>query len=182
MVDGVLLLVDASEGPLPQTRFVLRKALEQGDPVILVVNKVDRDDARIDEVVEAVYELFLDLEADEEQIDFPIIYASARQGWATLEENATGTDLDAAARDRDLARSGARAATRTRRFRRSSRTSTRSPYHGRLAVCRIERGTLKQAQQVAWIRRSGEVKNVKIAALYCDGGHRADRGRRGRGR
>ena len=93
MVDGVLLLVDASEGPLPQTRFVLRKALEQGDPVILVVNKVDRDDARIDEVVEAVYELFLDLEADEEQIDFPIVYASARQGWATLEENTTGSDL-----------------------------------------------------------------------------------------
>src|SRR5215211_2750656 len=82
MVDGVLLLVDASEGPLPQTRFVLRKALEQRLPLILVVNKVDRPDARLGEVVDAVYALFLDLDADEEQIEFPIVYASAREGWA----------------------------------------------------------------------------------------------------
>ena len=93
MVDGVLLLVDASEGPLPQTRFVLRKALEQGLPVILVVNKVDRDDARIDEVVEAVYELFLDLDAGDDQIDFPILYASARNGWASTEQGVEGDDL-----------------------------------------------------------------------------------------
>src|SRR5438477_747654 len=84
MVDGVLLLVDASEGPLPQTRFVLRKALEQGLPVILVVNKVDRPDARIGVVVDEVYELFLDLDADERQIDFPIVYADARAGTASL--------------------------------------------------------------------------------------------------
>src|SRR3954447_3038865 len=89
MVDGVLLLVDGSEGPLPQTRFVLRKALEQRLPLILVVNKVDRTDARIGEVVDAVYELFLDLDATEEQIEFPIVYASARQGWATLDPEAT---------------------------------------------------------------------------------------------
>ena len=82
MVDGVLLLVDASEGPLPQTRFVLRKALEARLPVVLVVNKVDRADARIDEVVHEVEELFLDLDADEHQIDFPILYANARAGWA----------------------------------------------------------------------------------------------------
>ena len=82
MVDGVLLLVDASEGPLPQTRFVLRKALENRLPVILVVNKVDRPDARIAEVVDEVYELFLDLDADEEQIDFPIVYCNARAGRA----------------------------------------------------------------------------------------------------
>src|SRR5215203_1165390 len=93
MVDGVLLLVDASEGPLPQTRFVLRKALEQRLPLICVVNKVDRRDARIDEVVEAVYALFLDLDADEEQIEFPIVYASAREGWATLDAEARGEDL-----------------------------------------------------------------------------------------
>ncbi len=93
MVDGVLLLVDASEGPLPQTRFVLRKALESRLPVILVVNKVDRPDARIQEVVDEVYELFLDLDADETQIDFPIIYANARAGWASLDPDAEGSDL-----------------------------------------------------------------------------------------
>src|SRR3954451_20956667 len=85
MGDGALLLVDASEGPLPQTRFVLRKTLEAGLPVILVVNKVDRPDARIDEVVDAVYELFLDLDADESQIEFPIVYCNARAGRASLE-------------------------------------------------------------------------------------------------
>src|ERR1700752_2133457 len=93
MVDGVLLLVDASEGPPPQTRFVRRKALESRLPVILVVNKVDRPDARIAEVVEEVYELFLDLDADEEQSEFPIVYTNARAGWAALEEGAVGSDL-----------------------------------------------------------------------------------------
>src|SRR6201986_2386183 len=93
MVDGGLLLVDASEGPLPQTRFVLRKALEAHLPVILVVNKVDRPDARIGEVVDEVYELFLDLGADDEQIDFPIAYTNAKAGWASLEEGVEGTDL-----------------------------------------------------------------------------------------
>ena len=93
MVDGVLLLVDASEGPLPQTRFVLRKALEARLPVILVVNKVDRADARIDEVVHEVEELFLDLDADEHQIDFPILYSNARAGWASTEPGVDGTDL-----------------------------------------------------------------------------------------
>ena len=93
MVDGVLLLVDASEGPLPQTRFVLRKALEARLPVILVVNKVDRPDARIAEVVDEVYELFLDLDADEEQIEFPIVYCNARAGRAGLEADALAGDL-----------------------------------------------------------------------------------------
>src|SRR3954447_6711504 len=93
MVDGALLLVDASEGPLPQTRFVLRKALERRLPLILVVNKVDRPDARLGEVVDAVYALFLDLDADEEQIEFPIVYASARGGWATLDAETRGEDL-----------------------------------------------------------------------------------------
>src|SRR6201995_4539327 len=84
MVDGVALLVDASEGPLPQTRFVLRKALQQNKPVILIINKVDRADARIAEVVDETYELFLDLDADEHQIEFPIVYASAKAGRASL--------------------------------------------------------------------------------------------------
>src|SRR4051794_13970426 len=93
MVDGVLLLVDASEGPLPQTRFVLRKALEGRLPVIVVINKVDRPDARIGEVVNEVYELFLDLDADDEQIEFPVVYTNARDGWAALEAGGEGTDL-----------------------------------------------------------------------------------------
>src|SRR4051794_3914245 len=93
MVDGVLLLVDASEGPLPQTRFVLRKALEAQLPVILVVNKVDRPDARIEEVVNEVYELFLDLDAADEQIEFPVVYTNARAGWASLTEGEEGADL-----------------------------------------------------------------------------------------
>ncbi len=97
MVDGVLLLVDASEGPLPQTRFVLRKALEARLPVILVVNKVDRPDARIAEVVDEVYELFLDLDADEDQIEFPIVYTNARAGWASLDRRRRGHRPQAAA-------------------------------------------------------------------------------------
>src|SRR5271157_4469846 len=94
MVDGVLLLVDASEGPLPQTRFVLRKALEARLPVVLVVNKVDRPDARVDDVVHEVESLFLDLDADEHQIEFPIVYTNARAGWASTEPGVEGTDLE----------------------------------------------------------------------------------------
>src|SRR6187551_2025700 len=93
MVDGVLLLVDASEGPLPQTRFVLRKALEARLPIVLVVNKVDRPDARPRAVVDEVYELFLDLDASEEQIEFPIVYCNAKAGRASLDPSAPGTDL-----------------------------------------------------------------------------------------
>src|SRR6202034_932822 len=93
MVDGVLLLVDASEGPLPQTRFVLRKALEARLPVILVINKIARPDARINEVVDEVYELFLDLDADESQIDFPIVYTNAKAGQASLDPTLPGDDL-----------------------------------------------------------------------------------------
>ena len=94
MVDGVLLLVDASEGPLPQTRFVLRKSLEARLPVILVINKIDRADARIKEVVDEVYELFLDLDADDDQIDFPIVYTNARTGTSTTDTEMPGANLD----------------------------------------------------------------------------------------
>ena len=165
MVDGVLLLVDASEGPLPQTRFVLRKALEQRLPVVLVVNKVDRPDARPEEVVNEVYELFLDLDADESQIEFPIVYANARAGHAgtgpddlapnlgplfdTLRETipppsydpdhplqALVTNLDA------------------------------SPYVGRLALLRIHHGTLRKGAQIAWCRANGTIENARVTELY----------------
>src|SRR5437763_301396 len=94
MVDGVFLLVDAAEGPQPQTRFVLRKTLEARLPVILVINKVDRPDARVATVVDEVYELFLDLDADHDQIDFPIVYANAREGWASLDPAVEGQTLE----------------------------------------------------------------------------------------
>ena len=169
MVDGVLLLVDASEGPLPQTRFVLRKALEQGLPVILVVNKVDRDDARIDEVVDAVLELFLDLDASDEQIDFPTLYASARNGWATVEQGVEGGDLvplfeaileHVPAPGRDEA--GPLQALVT--------NLDSSPYHGRLAICRVERGVLRQGQALTLLTRDGEAQSAKVAALYVSEG------------
>jgi GTP-binding protein len=169
MVDGVLLLVDASEGPLPQTRFVLRKALEAGHPVVLVVNKVDRPDARTGEVVDAVYELFLDLDAAEDQIEFPILYASAKQGWATREEGAEGENL--APLFETLVESipppggdpGAPLQALVTNL-------DSSPYHGRLAVCRVHNGRIRQGEQVAWCRRSGEVERAKVTALHLTEG------------
>ena len=137
MVDGVLLLVDASEGPLPQTRFVLRKALEARLPVVLVVNKVDRPDARIDEVVDEVYELFLDLDADEDQIEFPIVYCNARAGRASLDPRTTrATDLEPLL-DLLLEHVPRRSTTPTTRCRPTSPTSTRRPTSGasRSAAC-----------------------------------------------
>ena len=118
MVDGVLLLVDASEGPLPQTRFVLRKALEQQLPLILVVNKADRPDARLAEVVDAVYDLFLDLDADEDQIEFPIVYASAQGGMGDARPRLAGRGPGAAVLDPGRGRSRRPAATPPRRSRR----------------------------------------------------------------
>jgi GTP-binding protein len=169
MVDGVLLLVDASEGPLPQTRFVLRKALEQRLPLICVVNKVDRRDARIDEVVDAVYALFLDLDADEEQIEFPIVYASAREGWATLDADARGADLSplfTTLFERIPAPSGDPEAP----LQALVTNLDASPYHGRLAVCRVHRGTIRRGTDVSWCRRDGSVERARIADLYVTEG------------
>jgi GTP-binding protein len=169
MVDGVLLLVDASEGPLPQTRFVLRKALEQQLPLILVVNKADRPDARPAEVVDAVYDLFLDLDATEDQIEFPIVYASAKEGWATLDLSSPGGDLGplfstlAAAIP---APSGDPAAPLQARVT----NLDASPYYGRLAVCRVHRGTIRRSAEVAWCRRDRSVSRGRIAALYVTEG------------
>src|SRR3954452_2692363 len=148
MVDGVLLLVDASEGPLPQTRFVLRKALEARLPVILVVNKVDRPDARIGEVVDEVYELFLDLDADESQIDFPIVYTNARAGWASLEEGTHGADLKPLF-ETLLEHIPAPQYEDGHPLQALVTNLDASPYVGRLALCRVLHGTLRRGAQVA---------------------------------
>jgi GTP-binding protein len=165
MVDGVLLLVDASEGPLPQTRFVLRKALEQRLPVILVVNKVDRPDARIDEVVDEVYELFLDLDADESQIDFPIVYCNARAGRASLDPATEGEDLGPLL---ELLVSHVPAPEYDPEHPLQAHVTNldASPYVGRLAICRVRHGTIKRGETVAWCRTDGSIERVRVSELY----------------
>ncbi|MGH2716932.1 MAG: translational GTPase TypA [Thermoleophilaceae bacterium] len=169
MVDGVLLLVDASEGPLPQTRFVLRKALEARLPVVLCVNKVDRPDARIGEVVDEVYELFLDLDADESQIEFPIVYTNARAGWAALEEGVEGADLRPLL---DLLVEHVPAPAYDDGHPLQARVTNldADPYVGRLALCRVHQGTIRKGQTVAWCRRDGEVEPVRVSELYVTEG------------
>jgi GTP-binding protein len=170
MVDGVLLLVDASEGPLPQTRFVLRKALEAKLPVILVINKVDRPDARIAEVVDACYELFLDLDATEEQIEFPIVYASARAGRASLTRPEDGSlpgsgDLEPLF---ELIRQSVPAPSYDPRapLRAHVTNLDASAYLGRIALCRVVSGEIRKGQQAAWCRRDGSIERVKISELF----------------
>ncbi len=165
MVDAVLLLVDASEGPLPQTRFVLRKTLEARLPVILVVNKVDRPDARIDEVIDEVYELFLDLEADEEQIEFPIVYTNARAGWASLDQHETGTDLGPLL---DLLVEHVPAPEYNPEHPLQAHVTNldASPYVGRIAICRVRHGTIRRGESIAWCRSDGAIDTVKVTELY----------------
>ncbi len=165
MVDGVLLLVDASEGPLPQTRFVLRKALEAKLPVILVVNKVDRPDARIAEVVDEVYELFLDLDADDEQVDFPIVYTNAKAGWAALEEGVEGTDLSPLM-DLMLERIPAPEYDPEHPFQALVTNLDADPYVGRLALCRVHHGAVRNGQPIAWCRADGSIERATISELY----------------
>jgi GTP-binding protein len=165
MVDGVLLLVDASEGPLPQTRFVLRKALEARLPVILVVNKVDRPDARIGEVVDEVYELFLDLDADESQIDFPIAYTNARAGWASLTEGEDGSDLSPLM-DLIVERIPAPGYEEGAPLQAHVTNLDASPYVGRLALCRVRNGTIRSGQRIAWCRADGEIESAAVSELY----------------
>jgi GTP-binding protein len=169
MVDGVLLLVDASEGPLPQTRFVLRKALESKLPVILVVNKVDRPDARIAEVVEEVYELFIDLDADSDQIDFPIVYTNAKAGWASLEEGVEGTDLSPLL-DLMLEKIPAPVYDPEAPLQAHVTNLDASPYVGRLAICRVRQGTIRSGQQLAWCRADGSVTRAAVSELYVTQG------------
>ena len=166
MVDGILLLVDASEGPLPQTRFVLRKALEARLPVILVVNKVDRPDARITEVIDEVYELFLDLDADEEQIEFPIVYCNAKAGHASLDDPDDLSDSLRPLMDLLAERIPAPAYEPGHPLQAQVTNLDASPYVGRLALCRVRQGTIKRGQTVAWCRRDGTIENAKISELY----------------
>ena len=165
MVDAVVLLVDAAEGPLPQTRFVLRKTLEARLPVVLLINKVDRPDARISEVVTEVENLFLDLDADDDQISFPILYASARQGWASLDVTDTSGDLTPLFETiRDLV--PAPEYTEGHGLQALVCNLDASPYLGRLALCRIINGTLVRGQRVAWCHIDGTVEYAKVAELF----------------
>jgi GTP-binding protein len=165
MVDGVLLLVDASEGPLPQTRFVLRKALESRLPVILVVNKVDRPDARVGEVVHEVEELFLDLDADEHQIDFPILYANARSGQAGENPETLAADLKPLF-ETLLTHIPAPEYEEGHPLQALVTNLDASPYVGRLAMCRVRNGSIKRGQAVAWCRADGTIEQAKIGELY----------------
>jgi GTP-binding protein len=165
MVDGVLLLVDASEGPLPQTRFVLRKALEARLPVILVINKVDRPDARIGEVVNEVYELFLDLGADEEQIEFPIVYANARAGRASLEDGVEGESLEPLM-DLLVERIPAPAFDEGHPLQAHVTNLDASPYVGRLAICRVRQGRIQRGKPIAWCRADGSIEPATVTELY----------------
>ncbi|MEI7642217.1 MAG: translational GTPase TypA [Streptomycetaceae bacterium] len=169
MVDGVALLVDASEGPLPQTRFVLRKALEKNLPVILIINKVDRPDARIAAVVDETYELFLDLDANEDQIDFPIVYTSAKAGRASLNRPADGGMPDEANLDvlfdtifktipAPVYHEGAPLQAHVTNL-------DSSPYLGRLALCRVREGVIRKGQMVTWIKTDGTTEKVKVSEL-----------------
>jgi len=165
MVDGILLLVDASEGPLPQTRFVLRKALAARLPAIVVINKIDRPDARVAEVLDEIYALFIDLDADESQIDFPVVYCNARAGAATLDPDERGenlkplfellvTHIPAPRYDPDHP------------LQALVTNLDASPYVGRVAICRIHHGWIRRGQQVAWCRHDGTVERVKVTELY----------------
>src|SRR5690606_1287287 len=172
MVDGIVLLVDASEGPLPQTRFVLRKALNAKMPVVLVVNKTDRSDARISEVVEETYELFMDLLDDshgQDALDFPVVYASGKAGRAALEQPADGAlpdspDLEPLFKtilDTIPAPTYAEGAP----LQAHVTNLDASPFLGRLALVRVHEGTLRKGQTVAWMKRDGSVQNVRITEL-----------------
>jgi GTP-binding protein len=172
MVDGVVLLVDASEGPLPQTRFVLRKALAARLPVILVINKVDRPDARIAEVVDETYELFLDLldpDADAQQIEFPIVYASARAGRASLERPADGSMPDSPDLEplfaTILSAIPAPSYDPEAPLQAHVTNLDASPYLGRLALCRVHNGRIAKGQTVAWCRADGSIERVKVSEL-----------------
>lgn len=170
MVDAVVLLVDASEGPLPQTRFVLRKALTAKLPVILCINKTDRPDSRIAEVIDETYDLFLDLDADEDQIEFPIVYACARDGVASLTKPEDGTvppDSDSLEPFFSTILSTVPAPEYDEAAPLQAHVTNLDAdnFLGRIALCRVEQGELRKGQTVAWIKRDGTIANVRITEL-----------------
>src|SRR6476659_3818981 len=165
MVDAVCLLIDASEGPLPQTRFVLRKALEARLPVILVVNKVDRPDARIGEVLDEVYELFLDLDATDDQIEFPIVYCNAKAGQASLTEGVEGENLKPLL-DLLVETIPPPSYEPDHPLQALVTNLDASLYVGRIALCRVRHGTIRKGQAVAWCRADGEIERAQIGELY----------------
>ncbi|MGW6915793.1 translational GTPase TypA [Kitasatospora sp. NPDC054939] len=170
MVDAVVLLVDASEGPLPQTRFVLRKALTARLPVILCINKTDRPDARIDEVINETYDLFLDLDADEDQIEFPIVYACARDGVASLTKPENGTvPADSTSLEpffsTILEHVPAPTFDEDAPLQAHVTNLDADNFLGRIALLRVEQGELRKGQTVAWIKRDGTISNVRISEL-----------------
>jgi GTP-binding protein len=175
MVDGVALLVDASEGPLPQTRFVLRKALAAKLPIILIINKVDRPDARIKEVVDETYELFLDLDADEHQIEFPIVYACARDGIASLTQPKDGT-IPEDASDLEVLFSTILKTIPAPTYTEGAPLQAHvvnldaSNFLGRLALCRVHEGTIRKGQTVAWCKTDGTISSVRISELLITEG------------
>ncbi|MGH3507940.1 MAG: GTP-binding protein, partial [Nocardioidaceae bacterium] len=172
MVDGIVLLVDASEGPLPQTRFVLRKALAAKLPIVLVVNKTDRPDARIAEVVDETYELFLDLlddTHDQDALDFPVVFASAKAGRASTEQPADGAmpdspDLEPLFRT-IIETIPAPVYVDGAPLQAHVTNLDASPFLGRLALCRVHQGELRKGQQVAWLKRDGSTERVKVTEL-----------------
>ncbi|MFE2021135.1 translational GTPase TypA [Streptomyces sp. NPDC059499] len=170
MVDAVVLLVDASEGPLPQTRFVLRKALTARLPVILCINKTDRPDSRIAEVIDETYDLFLDLDADEDQIEFPIVYACARDGVASLTKPEDGTvppDSDSLEPFFSTILSAVPAPEYDADAPLQAHVTNLDAdnFLGRIALCRVEQGELRKGQTVTWIKRDGTMSNVRITEL-----------------
>ncbi|MFE5025264.1 translational GTPase TypA [Streptomyces sp. NPDC056656] len=170
MVDAVVLLVDASEGPLPQTRFVLRKALSAKMPVILCINKTDRPDSRIAEVVDETYDLFLDLDADEDQIEFPIVYACARDGVASLTKPEDGTVPQDSENlepffNTILSHVPAPEFDEEAPLQAHVTNLDADNFLGRIALCRVEQGELRKGQTVTWIKRDGTMSNVRITEL-----------------
>ncbi len=174
MVDGIVLLVDAAEGPLPQTRFVLRKALARDLPVILAINKIDRPDARVEEVVDEVYELFFDLDARDDQVEFPIVYCSGRDGWSTLDLDEANRIVAGEASGVDLTTLGevlldsipAPTYTDGAPLQAWVTNLDASPYLGRLALLRVMEGEIRKGESVAWCKRDGTISRAKIAELF----------------
>ncbi|HEX5317084.1 MAG TPA: GTP-binding protein, partial [Candidatus Kapabacteria bacterium] len=169
MVDGVMLLVDASEGPLPQTRYVLSKALEAKLPPILVINKIDRADARPQEVVNEVYDLFIDLDAKEDQIDFPVLYTNAKLGTATTDVKKSGEDLQPLF-EAIVKNIPAPAGDPTGALQILVANLDYSDYLGRLAIARVFNGTMRTGEDVSIAKLDGSFHKTKITKLFSFSG------------